>query len=114
MKHAHPARRELKTRTVFNLLGPLCNPAGASAQVVGVYDGRLTSLLASAFVELGLKRGFVVHGADGLDEITNTGETSIAEVRDGKVTLSVFRPEDVGMTRCRLADLQGGDVAENV
>ena len=114
MKHAHPARRELRTRTVFNLLGPLCNPAGASAQVVGVYDARLTGLLAHALVELGLRRGFVVHGADGLDEITNTGETSVAEVNNGQVTMNALRPEDLGIPRCQLSELIGGDVAENV
>ena len=114
MKYAQPARRELRTRTVFNLLGPLCNPAGATAQVVGVYDARLTGLLAHALVELGLRRGFVVHGADGLDEITNTGETSIAEVNRDQVTMKTLRPEDLGMPRCLLSDLLGGDVAENV
>ncbi len=114
MKYAAPARRELRTRTVFNLLGPLCNPAGASAQVVGVSEARLTNLLAHALVELGLRRGFVVHGADGLDEITNTGETSMAEVCDGKVTTKTLTPEELGISRCRLSDLLGGDVAENV
>jgi len=115
MKYAAPARRELRTiRTVFNLLGPLCNPAGASAQVVGVNEARLTTLLAHALVELGLRRGFVVHGTDGLDEITNTSETLIAEVREGKVSERTFSPEEVGMQRCKLSDLQGGDVAENV
>lgn len=113
-KHAQPVRRELRVRTVFNMLGPLCNPAGASSQVVGVYDGRLTGLLAHALVELGLRRGFVVHGADGLDEITNTGETEIAEVADGEVRMTTLRPEDLGIPRCTLADLRGGDVAENV
>ena len=114
MKHAMPARRELKIRTVFNLLGPLSNPAGASVQVVGVYDGKLTGLIAQALLELGLRRGFVVHGADGLDEITNTGETLIAEIANGQVKTWTLRPEDLGLHRCTLADLQGGDVAENV
>ena len=114
MKHAHPARRELRTRTVFNLLGPLCNPAGASAQVVGVYEARLTGLLAHALVELGLRHGFVVHGADGLDEITNTGETSIAEVYNGRVSMKTLTPEELGLPRARLEDLRGGDGAENV
>ncbi|MBI3895397.1 MAG: anthranilate phosphoribosyltransferase [Acidobacteria bacterium] len=114
MKHAMPARRELKLRTVFNLLGPLSNPAGASVQVVGVYDGKLTGLLAQALAELGLRRGFVVHGADGLDEITNTGVTVIAEIANGQVKSWTLRPEDVGIARCTVADLQGGDVAENV
>jgi anthranilate phosphoribosyltransferase len=115
MKHAVPARRELKSvRTVFNLLGPLCNPAGASAQVIGVYDGRLTGLLAHALVELGLRRGFVVHGADGLDEISNTAETTLAEVHQGRVTMHTVSPEQFGLPRHSLADLQGGEVAENV
>ena len=114
MKHAMPARRELKIRTVFNLLGPLSNPAGASVQVVGVYDGKLTGLIAQALLELGLRRGFVVHGADCLDEISNTGETLIAEIANGQVKTWTLRPEDFGLPRCTLADLQGGDVAENV
>ena len=114
MKYAQPARRELRTRTVFNLLGPLCNPAGSSAQIVGVYEARLTGLLAQALVELGLRRAFVVHGADGLDEITNTGQTTIAEVRDGQVITFTLTPEELGMERCSLRDLLGGDVADNV
>jgi len=114
MKYAAPARRELRTRTVFNLLGPLCNPAGASAQVVGVSEARLVNLLAQALVELGLCRGFVVHEADGLDEITNTGETLMAEVRDAEVITRTLAPEDLGLPRCSLTDLLGGDVAENV
>ena len=114
MKHAMPARRELRVRTVFNLLGPLCNPAAANAQVVGVADGKLAPLVARALAELGLRRGFVVHGADGLDEITNTGETFVSEVASGRVTERTLRPEDLGLPRCLLADLLGGDVAENV
>ena len=114
MKHAMPARRELRVRTVFNLLGPLCNPAGANAQIVGVADGKLAPLVAQALAELGLRRGFVVHGADGLDEITNTAETYVAEVAGGRVTERTLRPEDLGFPRCTLTDLLGGDVAENV
>ena len=114
MKFAMPARRELRIRTVFNLLGPLSNPAGANSQVAGVYDGRLANMLAQALAELGLRRGFVVHGADGLDEITNTGETFIAEVNNGQVKTWTLRPEDLGLPRCTLAELLGGDVAENV
>ncbi|OFV99522.1 MAG: anthranilate phosphoribosyltransferase [Acidobacteria bacterium RIFCSPLOWO2_12_FULL_54_10] len=114
MKFAMPARRELKIRTVFNLLGPLSNPAGASAQVVGVYDAKLTGMIARVLAALGLKRGFVVHGSDGLDEITNTGETSIAEIVNGSVKEWTLRPEAVGIARCQLSDLQGGDVNENV
>ena len=113
-KYAQPVRRELRVRTVFNMLGPLCNPAGASTQLVGVYDSRLTGLLARALVELGMRRGFVVHGADGLDEITNTGETVIAEVDQGQVQMKTLRPEELDIPRCSLSDLQGGDVAENV
>ncbi|MBI4461206.1 MAG: anthranilate phosphoribosyltransferase [Acidobacteria bacterium] len=113
MKHAMPARRELKIRTVFNLLGPLSNPAGASAQVVGVYDAKLTGMLAHALAELGSRRGFVVHGADGLDEITNTGETTMSEVANGQVKTWTLRPEDLQLPRCKLADLQGGDAADN-
>ena len=93
---------------------PCAIPAGASAQVVGVYAARLTGLVAHALLELGLWRGFVVHGADGLDEITNTGETSIAEVNNGRVITKTLCPEELGIPRCRLSDLQGGDVAENV
>jgi anthranilate phosphoribosyltransferase len=114
MKYAMPARRELRVRTVFNLLGPLCNPASANAQIVGVADGKLAPLVARALAELGLRRGFVVHGADGLDEITNTGETYVAEIADGRVTERTLRPEDLGLPRCAISDLLGGDVAENV
>jgi len=114
MKYAMPARRELRVRTVFNLLGPLCNPAGANAQIVGVADGKLAPLVARTLAELGLRRGFVVHGADGLDEISNTGETSITEITSGQVKSWTLRPEDLGLPRCALADLLGGDVAENV
>ena len=84
-RHAMAARRELKTRTVFNLLGPLTNPAGAAAQVVGVYSKDVTELMARALGELGVRRAFVVHGADGLDEISLAGETYVAELRDGAV-----------------------------
>ena len=115
MKYAQPARRELaKSRTIFNLLGPLCNPAGATAQIVGVYERRLVPILAEALAKLGLRRGFVVHGADGLDEITTTGESTIAEVREGKVSVEALTPESVGLPRCKLSDLMGGDVPENV
>ncbi len=96
-RHAMTARRELKMRTVFNLLGPLTNPAGASAQVVGVYDESYTELLARALGELGVKRAFVVHGADGLDEISISGETYVAELRDGVVRSFTVTPEDFGL-----------------
>jgi anthranilate phosphoribosyltransferase len=113
MKHVMAARREMGVRTVFNMLGPLTNPAGANAQVIGVYAASLTELLARALAELGTHRAFVVHGADGLDEITNTGESQIAEVREGVVRSSRVRPEDFGMPRASIRDLQGGDREEN-
>jgi anthranilate phosphoribosyltransferase len=113
MKYVHPARRELKLRTVFNLLGPLCNPAGASAQVVGVYSEELVDKLAEALCQLGVKRALVVHGSDGLDEITISAPTAIAEVRDGKVRHSRVAPEDFGMARAPLTAIAGGDAARN-
>lgn len=112
-RHATRARRELRMRTVFNLLGPLTNPAGASAQVVGVYDGSLTELVARALGELGVLRAFVVHGADGLDEIAISGETSVAELRDGAVRSFVVVPEDFGLRRAPLEAIRGGDAKHN-
>ncbi len=113
MKHAMAARRQLGGRTVFNLLGPLTNPAGASAQVVGVASVRLTELLAHALAELGVERAFVVHGADGMDEISLSGETHVAEVRRGTVRNSRVAPEDFGLNRAPLAELAGGDARTN-
>jgi anthranilate phosphoribosyltransferase len=113
MKHVQPVRRELRLRTVFNLLGPLTNPAHASAQVVGVYSADLVEKLALALHELGLQRALVVHGDDGLDEITITGPSKIAEVRDGQVRVYELAPEDVGLKRAPLEDLAGGDAQEN-
>ena len=112
-RHANPARRELRMRTAFNLLGPLTNPAGASAQVVGVYTARLTELMARALGELGVKRAFVVHGADGLDEISLAGVTYIAELRDATVHSYTVRPEDFGVRRSSLDAIQGGDAEQN-
>ena len=112
-RHATRARRELRMRTVFNLLGPLTNPAGASAQVVGVYDGSLTELVARALGELGVSRAFVVHGADGLDEISISGETSVAELRDGAVRSFSVVPEDFGLRRAPLEAIRGGDAQHN-
>src|SRR5580700_10570292 len=97
MKYVQPARRELRLRTVFNLLGPLTNPARASAQVVGVYSADLVEKLAEVLSELGLRRALVVHGRDGLDEITITGPTKIAEVRDGKLRSYEVTPEEFGL-----------------
>jgi anthranilate phosphoribosyltransferase len=113
MKYVQPARRELRLRTVFNLLGPLCNPAGASAQVVGVYSESLVETLAQALLMLGLKRALVVHGSDGLDEITISGETKVAEVRDGAVKSYTVAPEEFGMKRAPLSEISGGDVQAN-
>jgi anthranilate phosphoribosyltransferase len=113
MKHVQPARRELGLRTVFNLLGPLTNPANASAQVVGVYAAELVDKLAEALLQLGLKRAMVVHGSDGLDEITTTGPTRIAEVRDGKVRAYEVAPEQFGIKRASIEEISGGDVATN-
>jgi anthranilate phosphoribosyltransferase len=113
MKHVVPARREIGVRTVFNLLGPLTNPAGANAQVIGVAAAGLTEPLARVLAELGTIRAFVVHGADGLDEISNTGESQISEVREGAVRSSRVRPEDFGLPRATMRDLQGGDRSEN-
>jgi anthranilate phosphoribosyltransferase len=113
MKHVMAARREMGVRTVFNMLGPLTNPAGANAQVIGVYAPGLTEPLARVLAELGTIRAFVVHGADGLDEISNTGESHIAEVHEGVVRTTRVRPEDFGMPRATIADLQGGDRQEN-
>jgi anthranilate phosphoribosyltransferase len=113
MKHVMAARREMGIRTVFNMLGPLTNPAGANAQVIGVYSDRLTELLARVLAELGTIRAFVVHGADGLDEISNTGESHISEVHEGVVRNSRVRPEDFGLPRASIGDLQGGDRQEN-
>jgi len=113
MKYVQPARRELRLRTVFNLLGPLTNPARASAQVVGVYSLELVEKLAEALSMLGLHRAMVVHGMDGLDEITITGPTRIAEVREGRVRTFEVTPEEFGMGRARLEDIAGGDAAAN-
>lgn len=112
-RHATRARRELRMRTVFNLLGPLTNPAGASAQVVGVYDGGLIELVARALGELGVSRAFVVHGADGLDEISISGETFVAELRDGAVRTITVLPEDFGLRRAPLEAIRGGDAQYN-
>jgi anthranilate phosphoribosyltransferase len=113
MKYVQPARRELRLRTVFNLLGPLTNPAHASGQVVGVYSAALVEKLAEALSMLGLHRALVVHGLDGLDEITITGPTRIAEVRDGTVRTYEITPEEFGMSRGTLDDICGGDAAAN-
>jgi anthranilate phosphoribosyltransferase len=113
MRHAMPARVELKMRTVFNLLGPLTNPAGAGVQVVGAPSEAAASLMAEALAELGLRSGWVVHALDGMDEITTTGETLALRVRDGRVETRVLTPEEFGVPRASISDLAGGDLAAN-
>jgi anthranilate phosphoribosyltransferase len=112
-KYVAPVRRELKLRTVFNLLGPLTNPAGASAQVVGVYSLELVDKVAEALSLLGTHRAFVVHGLDGLDEITITGPTRVAEIREGTLRSYEISPEEFGFKTAPLTSLSGGDAAEN-
>ena len=113
MKYVQPARRELRLRTVFNLLGPLTNAARATCQVVGVYSADLVEKLAEALSMLGLHRALVVHGSDGLDEITITGPTRIGEVREGQVHTYEVTPEEFDLQRATLGDISGGDSALN-
>jgi anthranilate phosphoribosyltransferase len=113
MKQVQKVRRELRLRTMFNLLGPLTNPAHASGQVVGVYALDMVEKLAEALSMLGLHRALVVHGLDGLDEITITGPTRVAEARDGSVRTYEVDPKEFGMKRATLAEISGGDAAEN-
>ncbi len=113
MKHAAEARRGLGVRTVFNILGPLTNPAGARRQLLGVFDPDLCEPLARVLGELGSERAFVVHGAGGLDEVSPLGPTRVAELAGGEVTVRGFRPEDAGIAPCRAEDLAGGGPAEN-
>jgi anthranilate phosphoribosyltransferase len=113
MKHAGPVRRELATRTVFNVLGPLTNPAGARAQVVGVYSAELVPVIADVLAQLGARRAFVVHGAGGIDELSPTGPNLVAEVVDGDVREREIDPLDLGIERCSPEELRGGTPAEN-
>jgi anthranilate phosphoribosyltransferase len=112
-RHAIPARKEIGARSAFNLLGPLTNPAGAHSQLVGVYSSEVLELMAATLVELGTTRAFVVHGADGLDELSLSGETQVAEVRDGEIRRFTVTPEDFGVQRAPLDALRGGTSAEN-
>lgn len=112
MRHVGPVRAEIGFRTVFNLLGPLSNPAGAKRQVMGVYDPRLLEPLAEVLGRLGATRAWTVHG-QGLDELTTTGETEVAEWKDGAVRRFTVTPEDAGLPRADLAALRGGDAEEN-
>ena len=114
MRHAAPVRIELATRTVFNILGPLTNPAGARAQVVGVYSPALVRTIAEVLARLGAKRAFVVHGAGGIDELSPVGANLVAEVADGTVRERELDPEDeLGLPRCGVEELRGGSPAEN-
>ncbi|MFO8081065.1 MAG: anthranilate phosphoribosyltransferase [Armatimonadota bacterium] len=113
MKHAIGPRRELGMRTVFNVLGPLTNPAGARRQLLGVFDPALTELMAGTLAELGSEHALVVHGLDGLDEISTTGPTRMSELRDGEVRTYEVTPEDFGLRRVHSRDLFGGEPAES-
>jgi anthranilate phosphoribosyltransferase len=112
-RHAAEARKQIGVRTVFNLLGPLTNPAGAKAQVVGVPSAELIDLIAATLAELGAEHAFVVHGAGGIDEISLAGETQVAEVKNGKVRRYVVVPEDFGVERAPIEAVRGGTAAEN-
>jgi anthranilate phosphoribosyltransferase len=113
MRHAAPVRRELATRTVFNVLGPLTNPAGARAQVIGVYAKPLVRTIADVLAQLGARRAFVVHGAYGIDELSPAGPNDVCEVVDGDVRERVIDPLDLGVARCDPDELRGGTPAEN-
>ncbi len=112
-RHAAPARKQLGVRTVFNLLGPLTNPAGAQAQVLGVFSADVMDLVAATLAELGVERAFVVHGAGNLDEISLAGETLVAEVRGGAVTRFTVAPEAFGVARAPIESVRGGTAEEN-
>lgn len=113
MKHAVPVRREIGIRTVFNLLGPLANPAGADFQVIGVYEEKIVTPVAEVLARLGMKRAMVVHGSDGLDEITLTGPTKVSELKDGWIRTYDLHPEKLGLTLCAAEDLKGADIETN-
>jgi anthranilate phosphoribosyltransferase len=113
MKHAIGPRREIGVRTVFNILGPLTNPAGAQFQMVGVFAPHLTETVAEVLKNLGSKRAFVVHGADGLDEITIAGSTKVSELNDGRVRTYYIDPKNFGIKRGSLSDISGGDPSRN-
>ncbi len=113
MRHVAQVRQELGIRTIFNILGPLANPAGAKYQLLGVYSKDLVSKMANVLSQLGSKRAWVVHGEDGLDEITTTGITHVAELKDGEVSNFTINPEDYGIKLVSSQDLKGGDAREN-
>lgn len=113
VKHSQEARLQLKGRTVFNMLGPLTNPVGAKLQIIGAYSVRAAEMLAHASARLGTERAFVVHGADGLDEISTTGQTTVFQVEDGRVQKGLWSPGDFGLSRAVIEDLQGGEPDHN-
>lgn len=113
MRHVGPTRVELGTRTIFNLLGPLCNPCQVKRQILGVFSPAWVEPLAEVLKGLGHERAWVVHGADGLDELSTTGPSQVAELKDGKITTFEVTPEEAGLPRAELADLLGGDAKTN-
>jgi len=113
MKYAVGPRRDIGIRTIFNLLGPLTNPAMASHQLIGIYSGDLVGAIANVLKNLGSARAMVVHGLEGLDEISLCGPTKVAELRDGQIKEYVLEPEQVGLTRCQLAELRGGSAEQS-
>jgi anthranilate phosphoribosyltransferase len=113
MRYVAPARRQMGIRTIFNMLGPLTNPARANTQVMGVYAARLTEMLAEVLRSLGSSRAMVVHGSDGLDEITISGESKITELNKDEIKTYTVRPEDFGIARASLGEVRGGNAGEN-
>lgn len=113
MKTWAPVRAELGVRTVFNLLGPICNPANVKRHVIGVFDRKWVEPVAEVLKSLGSTHAWVVHGRDGMDELTTTGPTAVAELRDGAISVFDVHPDDAGLEPVQLADLRGGDAAEN-
>lgn len=113
MKYAIGPRKEIGIRTIFNILGPLTNPAYATAQVLGVYDGRLTTVMAHVLMNMGIRRAFVVHGTDGIDEITITGNTRISELKEGRVRTYNINPDKFGLKKARISSIRGGTAGDN-
>ncbi len=113
MKHWAPVRAELGIRTIFNVLGPICNPANVRRQIVGVYARELIEPIANVLKNLGAEHVWVVHGHDGMDELTTTGSTSVAELKNGEIRVFEITPADAGLQPARLSDLVGGDAEVN-
>ncbi len=113
MKYAMPVRKELGMRSIFNILGPICNPANVKRAVIGVYDKRLCPIIAQAVTELGAEHFLVIHGADKLDEISTTGKAFVCESKNGKITEYELNPEDLGIKKANLSDIRGGTPEEN-